>query len=75
MGNERVVGTVTRKRMAPPPCLVRFRCPKCFGETVEDAYDGPVTHETCGVFMVPVTVVVDGKPPLRNAGRGVPFRG
>lgn len=63
--DRRVVGAWTRNRIAPPPCNVRFRCPTCFGEVVKDAYDGPVSHEACNAFMVPVSVVVSGDVPER----------
>lgn len=47
-------------------CPVRFVCPKCFGEDVRDAYEGPVYHKPCRSWMEPVTVVRDTPPPQQH---------
>jgi hypothetical protein len=56
-------------------CMVRFRCPKCKGEAILNAYRGqPFHHGHCdGTAMEPLTIVRDTS--VDGDTRGTPNRG
>lgn len=57
-----IVGTGKHVRRAPA-CMVRFKCPKCGGESVLDAYLGVPHCPDDRADLEPISVVRDTPPP------------
>ena len=55
-------------------CMVRFTCPKCLGETLQDAYEGPVYHKPCLAWMEPTAIVRDSPPPSHHTPPETAYR-